>query len=508
MSAVGTFDTINPYSIKGKAAQGLNLVYDRLMARVWDEPFSMYPLIAQSYEMPEDRSSITFHINPNAKFHDGSPITVQDVKFSFETLKESGRPNMRTVYKLVNNIQTQGDSAITFSFGEGYDRETALIIAMMPILSKAYWEGKTFDQTTLELPILNGPYRIRSVDPGRSITYQRVKDYWAKDLIPNVGHNNFDEITYEYYRDDTVAFEAFASGALDLRRESDIAKWATSYNYPAVTSGSVKAEALKHGRPERTRGLIFNTRRPPFDDINVRKALSLALDFDWVNTNLFHDQYARIESYFPNSELAADKPASPPQTERERLRAASALLSEVGWTIQNGKRMKGGKPLSFELLLSAPEEEKIALHYNQALKRLGIDMRTRVLDNAAFIGRLNEYDFDMVSYFWQSSLSPGTEQILYWGCKAADEPARWNFAGICDPDIDALAASIPHTTSREELVTSMKTLDSKLLEGHYMIPLYYAGKDFVAYTSVIHHPETTPLYGMVLETWWMDKPTP
>ncbi len=510
MDAIGTFDTLNPYSIKGKAAQGLNLVYDRLMSRVWEEPFSMYPLIAESYEMPEDRSSITFHINPKARFQDGTPITAEDVLFSFETLKTEGRPNMRNVYRLVSKATKPDEMTVHFEFAEGYDRETALIMAMMPVLSKAYWETRTFDQTTLDIPNTNGAYRIKSFEPGRTITYERNPDYWAKDLLPNVGHNNFDEITYDYYRDDTVAFEAFKSGDLDLRRESDAGKWASAYDFPAVQSGKVMKDTIAHGRPERTRGFIFNTRRAPFDDIRVRKALEMLFDFEWVNNNLFHGQYKQIDSYFPNSELASPlrNVGKTQISPREKMRSADALLKDAGWLVVDGKRMKDGKPLSFELLLDAPEQEKIALHYKRALERMGIEMRIRVLDSAAFRGRLNEYDFDMVSYFWQSSLSPGTEQILYWGCEAGKQPARWNFPGICDPAIDKLANAVAQTKTREDLVRIMQTLDQHLLRGHYMIPLYYAGADYVAYDARIKRPEKVPLYGMVLESWWMDEQNP
>ncbi len=509
MAAIGTFDTLNPYSIKGKAALGLNLVYDRLMARVWDEPFTMYPLIAQSYEMPEDRSSITFHINPKAKFHDGSPITVDDVAFSFETLKTSGRPNMRSVYKLVKSVEIHKDKSITFLFGEGYDRETALILAMMPVLSKAYWEAKTFDSTTLHTPILNGPYRIKTIDPGRSITYERVEDYWAKDLLTNVGHNNFDEITYEYYRDDSVAFEAFASGALDLRREGDSAKWQNAYTFTSIQNKEVIAEALPHGRPEKTKGFIFNTRRTPFDDAGVREALSLMLDRHKINQLLFNNDKKFISSYFPNSPFEAMEFEISPETAtidmRAQMRTASQLLKDAGWSVVNGVQTKDGKPLSFELLMESPEDEKLALNFAQGLKRLGVDMRVRVTDSADFIRRLNAYDYDMVLHHWQSSLSPGSEQLIYWSCEAANQEGRFNFARICDPEIDALAAAVAQTKTREELTETMQKLDAKLLEGHYMVPLFYIGKDFAAYKSTIKHPDTTPLYGMVLETWWIES---
>ncbi len=504
MAALGTFDTINPYSIKGKAAQGLHFVYDRLMRRVWDEPFTMYPLIAERYEMPEDRSSITFHINPAARFHDGSPITADDVLFSFETLKESGRPNMRRVYRLVEKAEKQGN-AVHFAFGEGYDRETALILALMPVLSKAYWEDKDFDSTTLDDIALNGPYKIKEIDPGRSITYARVQDYWAKDLLPHVGHYNADEITYDYYRDDSVAFEAFASSNQDIRREGDIAKWSQNYDFPAVKDGRVLQKALPHGRPEKARGFIFNTRRTPFDNVRVREALSLLLDRQTINHLLFGNQKRLIESYFPNSPFESlEAPRTAPQDARSAMREASRLLKESGWNVENGQQVKDGQPLSFEVLLQHPEDEKLALNFQQSLKRLGIDMSIRVTDSADFLRRLRAYDYDMVLHHWQSSLSPGTEQRLYWGCEAAKQEGRFNYAGICTPEIDALAASIADTKTRDALVTAMQKLDTKLLAGHYMIPLFYIGKDFVAHNTKIKHPDNTPLYGMVLETWWID----
>ena len=509
IAEIGTFDTLNPYSIKGKAPTGLNLVYDRLMARVWDEPFTMYPLIAQGYDMPEDRSSITFHLNPDARFHDGSPITADDVLFSFETLKNEGRPNMRRIYKLVQSATKTADHSVTFSFGDGFDRETVMIMALMPVLSKTYWQDKTFDQTTLQTPLLNGPYKIKSFEPGRFITYERNKDYWAKDLLTNVGHHNFDEITYEYYRDDTVALESFLTGDLDIRREWNATKWSTAYDTPAIQSGDILMEELPHGRPEKTKGFIFNTRRAPFDNPKLREALTLVFDAGWINKNLLHSKYQHIDSYFPNSELAAPTNNEPEKTIRENMRTADELLKSAGWSVRNGVRVNAeDKALSFELIVVDPEQEKIALNFGRSLKRLGIDMRVRMLDTAAFQNRLNAYDYDMLAYHWQSSLSPGTEQVLYWGCEAAKQEGRFNYAGICDPEIDALAKAVADTKDREDLVKTMQTLDAKLKAGHYMIPLYYVGKDFVAHTDKIKRPESTPLYGMVLETWWMDQSSP
>lgn len=539
-SAIGTFDTLNPFALKGTAAQGLNLVYDRLMARVWDEPFSLYPLIARSVDIPDDRSGATFHIDPRARFHDGSPILADDVIFSFETLKEKGRPNMRRIYKLVSTVEKIDDQTVRFSFGSGYDRETVMIIAMMPVLSKSWWEGRDFDSTLLTAPLLNGPYKIASVEPGRRIIFERVSDYWAKDLLANAGHFNFDRIIYDYFRDETVAFEAFKSGNLDIRREFDAGKWASAYHFPAITKGEVKTESFAHGRPERTRGLIFNTRRAPFDDRLVREALQYVLDFDWINKNLFFGRYKRITSYYPNALLAAsgapdekelallepwrsrlppevfDPAWTPPQStpddgNRENLRKADELLKQAGWIIKDGKRVYKDDPsraFSFQIIAGAPEDEKIALSFIRNLRRLGIDAQVRTLDSAAFLGRLNDYDYDMVMYYWLNSLSPGSEQILYWGCEAAQQKGRWNYAGICDPAIDDLSKKIADAQTYDDLTASARALDRVLMAGHYMIPLYYAGEDYIAYRNTIAHPEKTPLYGVVLETWWMRPENP
>lgn len=538
MAGIGTFDTVNPYTIKGKAAEGLNLVYDRLMARVWDEPFTLYPLVAEKAVMPADRSSITFTLNPKARFHDGSIMTADDVIFTFETLRDFGRPNMRRIYKLVSKVEKPNPNSVKFSFGEGFDKETGMILAMMPVLSKAYWTGKTFDQTTLEPPLLSGPYKIAAIEPGRRIEYERVKNYWAADLFVNKGHFNFDRIVYDYYRDDTIAFEAFKSGDFTLRREYDSGRWASAYkDLPAVRDGRIALDNIPHGRPEKVRSFIFNTRREPFNDIRVRKALSMLFDFEWANANLFHGQYKRISSYFPNSELAASGMPGPeeikvlepfkssidpavfgpsyqppthgtPALRRQNMRDADRLLKEAGWAVENGKRMKAGKPFTFEIILSAPEDEKLALHFKRALEQMGIIPIIRVLDSAAYLGRLNAYDFDMTLYYWLSTLSPGTEQTLYWSCEAAKQEARWNFAGVCSPAVDAIAAAIAATDSRESLVAHVKTLDRILTHGHFMIPLYYSGVDMVASWKPLRHPEKPPLYGTVLESWWMDETVP
>ncbi|HEY0902008.1 MAG TPA: extracellular solute-binding protein, partial [Micavibrio sp.] len=510
-SGLGTFDTLNPFNIKGTPVQGLSLIHDRLMQRVWDEPFTMYPLIAEKIDVPADRSAITFYLNPQARFNDGTPITADDVIFTFNTLKEKGRPNMRRVYGLVAQVEKRDDHTVHFALGDGHDRETIMILAMMPVLSKSYWQERDFNASTLEIPVTSGPYKIAAVDPPRKITYERDKNYWAKDIFVNKGQHNFDRMIFDYYRDDTVAFEAFKAGEFDLRREFDAGKWATGYNFPAIKDGTVIAESLQHGRPEKVRSFIYNTRRAPFDDIRVREALSLALDFEWINQNLYHGLYKRVNSYYPNSELADGTWQPPshktPAESRAHLRRADQLLKDAGWFIHDGKRVHKGdhkQKLSFEILIGTPDDEKVALAYVRSLKKLGIEPRVRVLDAAAFTARLNDYDYDMVLHHWLSTLSPGTEQILYYGCEAAKQKARFNFPGICDAKIDALALSIPAAPTRADMISRLHELDRTLLAGHYMVPLNYPGVDYVAYKKNIKHPPYMPLYGMVLESWWAE----
>lgn len=505
---IGTFDTLNPYNIKGRPAQGLELITDRLMVRVWDEPFTLIPQIAASADLPEDRSWIIFTLDPRAVFHDGTPITSADVLFSYDTLKQYGRPNMRRIYQL-GTPEILDTRRIKFTFGDGYDRETAMIFAMMPVLSKAYWEGRNFDTTTLEPPLTSGPYKIARIEPGRQIVYERVADYWGKDLLIARGQYNFDRIIYDYYRDDSVALEAFKAGAFSLRREWDAGLWHSAYDFPALHAGRIKKEALSHGRPDRVRGFIMNTRRAPFDDIRVREAMSYLFDFEWANKNLYHGQYKRISSFYPNTDLATpDIPPPPVNETRAQKRAnmikADTLLKEAGWIIKDGKRVQAqdGRIMRFELLADDPSQEKLALSFVNGLSKMGIEARVRIADTANFRGRLNEYDFDMVLYFWLSTLSPGTEQYLYWSCESADIKGRWNYAGICDSDIDRLSRSIADARTRTDLKAHTHALDRLLMAGHYFVPLYYNDQDFVAYDSRLKRPETVPLYGMVIESWW------
>jgi microcin C transport system substrate-binding protein len=501
-AATGTFDTLNPFSIKGNAAKELDLVYDRLMARNWNEPFTLYPLIASSIDVSEDNRRMVVHINPLARFNDDTSITADDVLFSFETLKEKGRPNMRQVYRQVESISKLDNSSIEIILGDTANRETPMIIAMMPVLSKTWWADRDFEATLLDSPNSSGPYLIESVDVGRSITYIRNPDYWAADLLPRAGMYNFDRITYDYFRDDNVALEALLKGNLNFRREWDNRKWNSLYR-----SGNVKKLEFKHGRPQQVRAMIFNMRRPPFDDLNVRKALYLAFDGEWIGKNIFQDKLTRINSYFPNSQLSAELPLpTKGMSPRDRLKEAKDLLSKSGWSVIDNKLQKEGKPLTFEILLTQAEDEKIALSFINSLKRLGVQANVRTLDTASFQRRLLDYDYDMIFHHWQNSLSPGTEQVVYWSCEAANQPGRFNYAGICREDLDELVNEIANAETYEDLTAMAKQIDTILLEEYISIPLFYNGADLIAIQkNLFEYPTQTPLYGPVIESWWMPE---
>lgn len=530
-SKSGTFDSLNNHIILGNHAEGLELLNDKLMQRGWNEPFTMYGLVAESIDVSRDRSQITFHLNKKARFHDGVPMTAEDVKWSFEFFRANGHPVRRRVYGLITEAKILSDHDIRFTFGKGYDREAVLILAMMPVLPKHYWEKHDLKKTTLEPPVGSGPYKIKELIPGRKIVYERVRDYWAKDLPINVGQYNFDTITYLYYRDEGTALQSFKAGDYAFRREYNINKWMTAYDFKALDEGRVVKAEVPYQRPDILKAMIFNTRRPLFADRHVREALSLVFDFDWINKNLFFNAFHRAASIYPNSELAASgKPAGeelvalqkfkkelPPEVfgeswqppagdSRAHERQAIALLKNAGWVYKDELLVNGktGEPFSFEILLSDPSYEKVALSYSRSLRKIGITARVRTLDSAQFVGRINDYDYDMVLFQWISSLSPGNEQVNYWGTASAGNKGARNYAGITSPAVDALAAAIARSGSREELVAHARALDRAVMWGYYMIPLSYLGRDLLAYTTDIRRPETTPIYGIVPETWWIE----
>lgn len=537
-AVIGSFDTLNGTVVKGLPAPGLTLATETLLTRSADEPFTLYGLLAESVEVPEDRSAVTFRLNPAARWHDGSPVTADDVLFSLDSQRTMGTPNRRLYYGKVALAERLDERTVRLTFRPeadgGYDREMPLILGLLAIHQKAWWQGRPYDRTTLDPPMGSGPYRIAGVEPGRRIVYERVAGYWGRDLPVRRGLFNADRMVFEMFRDDTVALEAFKSGQLDLRREADPVKWADGYTGPALADGRIVLAEFPHGRPETVKAILLNERRPPFDRAAVREALGLATDFTWIGRTLFHGRWVRTASHFPNSELAATglpageelaalepfrdrlPPAlfkqpfalpatdgSGPTGQRANLRRALALLEGEGWRLRDGRLSNAeGRPLTFEVLLGDPADERVALEYARTLTRLGVQATVRTVDSAQFQGRMDTYDFDATVGGWDSTLSPGNEQLYYVGSAAADTPGSRNLPGIKDPVVDALAASLARSRTREELVGRVRALDRVLLWGQHMIPLFHSPVDRIAHTTRLRRPAVTPLYGPVVESWW------
>jgi microcin C transport system substrate-binding protein len=534
LAAIGTFDTLNPFVLKGVPAAGSGGVFDTLTVQSDDEPFSEYGLIAESIEVPADRSWVAFTLRSQARFHDGSPITVDDVIWTFDALKSKGRPFYRSYYAQVTKAEKVGDRKVRFVFAPGENRELPLIVGQLPVLSRAYWSHRDFEKTTLEPPLGSGAYRVESVDPGRSITYRRVKDYWGAKLPVNVGRNNFDTLRFDYYRDGTVALEAFKAGEYDFREENSSKNWATAYTSPAVTQGLIRKEEIKNEVPTGMQGFVFNTRRPIFQDPRVRRALAYAFDFEWSNKNLFYGAYTRTKSYFSNSELASTglpsaeelkvleplrgkvpeevftKEYQPPTTDgsgsiRDGAREALRLLGEAGWTVKGQKLVNArGEPMQFEILLDDPTWERIALPFAKNLERLGITARVRTVDAAQYEKRQDDFDFDMIVVVWGQSLSPGNEQRDFWGSQAAGERGSRNLAGIKDPAVDRLIDLLIQSPDRPSLVARTRALDRVLLWGHYVIPHWHIRAFRVAYWEKFGRPTVSPRYALGFDTWWVD----
>lgn len=537
LAEVGSFDSLNPFVIQGVPAKGHYLVFESLLTRGFNEPFSLYPSIACSIEMPFDRSWIVFNLNPRARFHDDAPITADDVLFSWQTLKRSGKPNMRSYYSKVFRADKLGERKVKFEFGDGENWELPLILGLMPILSKRYHSDNPFDQSGLKPLMGSGPYRVAAVEAGRLITYVRQTDYWAKDLPVNIGRNNFDVVRFDYYRDANIALEAFKAGEYDVRIENDAGRWATGYDHPALRDGRIVREGIPHSRPVGMMALVFNTRRFVFHDQRVRQALGYAFDFEWLNKVLYHGLYSRTRSFFDNSPLAATEPPSPaerrllnkyrkllpkevfskpyqpPATDgsgriRKNLRAAQGLLQSAGWEVRNGALVNdadGGK-MEFEILLLKRGHERMILPFARNLRRLGVKARVRTVDSAQYENRLASFDFDMTIYHWGQSLSPGNEQEFYWSSRAADTEGSRNYAGIKSPVVDDLIERIASARQREELITAARALDRVLLWGHYVVPLFHAKHDFLAYWNHLKRPAVSPLYGTTFDLWWSASP--
>lgn len=529
LAAIGGFDSLNPFIIKGTPAAGLHLSFEALLTRAQDEPFSLYGLLARQVVVAPDRSWIEFRLHPAARFADGRPVTVDDVIFSYRTLREEGRPNLRLYYREVARVERIGLDGVRFVFAAAGNRELALIMGLMPVLPSHAFRDRPFARTTLRPIPGSGPYAIAAVDPGRSIRYRRRPDYWGRDLPVNLGRYNFDTVEYTYFRDSGVALEAFKADAYDLRRETDPARWATGYALPAARGRRMRRESVANGRPAGMRGFVFNSRRRTFADPRVRSALAHAFDFAWVNRVLFHGAYRRTESYFANSDLAARGPPGPAELAllapwrdrlpaavferayaapsgplRANLAAAFRLLGEAGWTVRDGVliELASGRPMAFEILLHDPRAERVALAFARNLKRLGVAARVRTVDAAEYEARRRSFDFDVILNHWYQSLSPGVEQRYYWGADQADVAGTRNYAGVRDPVIDALLDPLTAARSRADLRAATRALDRVLLWSHYVVPLYHARHDRIAYWDRLAHPAVVPIYGHQLTTWW------
>jgi len=538
LAAVGTFDNLNPFILKGVPAAGITTTFDTLTVTSSDEPASEYGLVAESIETPPDRSWVAFTLRPTARFHDGSPITVEDVRWTFETLRTKGHPLYRSYYAQVASAAVTGPRTVRFAFKPGDNHELPVIVGQLPVLSKAYWATRDFTKTTLEAPLGSGPYKVESLEPGRSITYRRVKDYWGAALPVNVGRFNFDTIRYDYYRDDTVALEAFKSGAFDFRAESSSKNWATAYDVPAVRDGRIRKEEIFNEVPTGMQGFVFNTRRAIFRDPRVREALSVAFDFEWSNAHLFYGAYTRTVSYFSNSELASrglpspaelavleslrgkipdevftreyKPPSTAPAGMRPNLVRALELLKQAGWVIRDLKLVNAqtGQPMAFEILIDDPNFERITLPFVKNLERLGVTARVRTVDAAQYEYRMKQFDFDMTVVLLAQSLSPGNEQVDYFASVSADTPGSRNAAGIRDPAIDRLVELIIAAPDRAALVARTRALDRVLLWGHYVIPHFHINAFRVAYWNRFARPAVAPKNEIGFDTWWVDPSRP
>ncbi|MEM9590237.1 MAG: extracellular solute-binding protein [Pseudomonadota bacterium] len=530
---VTTFNSLNNYILKGDAAQGLDLLFDSLMVRATDEPDAVYGLIAESAEVAEDGKSVTFYLRADARFSDGTPVTAEDVVFSFDTLKTKGHPIFSQTLRDVEKAEAIDPSTVRYTFKGDLVRDLPLTVAGLPVFSKAYYTDRKFDETTLEPPLGSGPYLVDDLKQGRNITYRRNPDYWAKDLPVNKGRWNFDKIRFEYFRDRTAGMEAFKAGTYDLREEFTSKVWATEYGFPAVQDGRVKKDTLPDLTPSGTQGFFINTRRDKFKDKRVREALGLAFDFEWTNRNMFYNLYDRTQSYFENSPMKAE--GEPPDDERAlieglaadvdpdalgavpmppvsdgsgrdraSLQRANELLNEAGWRIENRKRVnEAGEQLTVEFLTFSPTFERIIAPYVKNLSLLGIDSRIRRVDPAQFQQRLKDFDFDVTTSRFAMRNTPGVELRSYFGSRAANLPGSLNLAGINDPAVDELIEEIIGAETREDMNMAARALDRVLRTGHYWVPHWYKPSHTIAYWDKFGRPDTKPDFDRgILDTWW------
>ena len=532
----GSFDSVNPFIVKGSPVTGTRTyVFESLLGRNWNEPFSLYGLIAETVDISDDRQTFTFKIRPEAKFSDGTPVTAADVVFSMETLRDKGRPNFKNSYSKITKVETPDDHTVTFHQEAG-DRELAMIVGLMPILPKAKWQGKDFSQTTLDPMLGTGPYVMDTIKAGETITFRKSPNYWGKDLALNKGLWNFDTVRFDYYRDANAAFEAFKSGLADVRIETDPGRWNTGYDFPAAKDGRITLEKVAQKTPAPASGFVFNTRRPIFEDPRVREALTMAFDFEWANANLFTNAYHRTYGYYSGSELSSEgRPVDDAERkvlgdaaaklrpdfidgsyklpvsdgsgrDRKMLRKAVGLLAEAGWTVSDkGLVNAKGEPFTFTILVKDRDQEKVALHYQRTLAAIGITANVRIVDSAQFLSLQNSYDFDMIPSTWYNSLSPGNEQVLYFGSDGRTVQGTRNYPGIADPAVDHAIQAMLDAKTREEFVAAVHAEDRLLTAGFYMVPFFDAGGQWVARWNTIGRPEAQPLTGFETTTLWHNK---
>jgi peptide/nickel transport system substrate-binding protein len=532
---LGTFDCLNPFIVKGLPAANMRgYIVESLLARGYDEPFTLYGLLADRITTDSARTYVTFKINSAARFADGKPVTPADVIFSWEILRDKGRPNFRTYYIKVTKAEALDERTVRFDLTGADDRELPLIIGLMPILAKHAVNAATFEDTSFEPLLGSGPYTVSHVKPGESVTFTRNKNYWGRDLAINRGLWNFDTIRFDYYRDGNTHFEAFKKGLYDLRVETDPGRWQTAYEFPATREGRVVKEDLPYGLPKGMQGLVFNTRRPIFSDIRVREAILQLFDFEWINRTYFFSLYKRTASYFDGCDLSAhgvpasaherellgpfpdavrpdlmDGTWSPPVTDgsghdRTMLRRAFALFKAAGYDLKGTQLIQTatGRQLAFEILTTTRDQERLALAFVRNLRRAGIEARVRTVDATQYERRRIAFDFDMIEYRWEQSLSPGNEQLFYWGSAAAEQQGSRNYMGVKSKAVDAMIAAMLGATTRESFVAATRALDRVLLSGFYVVPLYFPPVQWVARWTRIAHPSRTSLFGYLPETWW------
>ena len=539
---VGTFDSLNSFIVQGgtTSARGLadpvlgNLVFETLLARSADEPFTLYGLIAESVETPPDRSWVEFTLNPKAKFSDGVPVTVDDVIFSMEILRDKGRPNYAATFKKIAKVEKVGERGVRFDLGDSHDRELPLILGLMPILPKHAIDPNTFDKSTLTPIIGTGPYILSEVHAPDYTIFKRNPDYWAKDLPIKRGFDNYDEIRVDYYRDADTLFQAFQKGLYDVQPEGDPAAWNTAYNFPAVTDGRVVKETFKTGSPKGMTGFAFNTRRPIFADVRVRKALAKLLDFNWIDKNLYYGAFVRASGYYNDSDLSSiGKPASDKEKallapypgvvaddvlngtykavdadvaagDRTVMRDVVDELKTAGYELRGSTMVNAasGAPFTFEILVTNKDDEKIGLAYQRTLARIGITATIRTVDSTQFELRRKTFDYDMVRNTWGASLSPGNEQLNRWSSAVADAQGSFNYSGAKQPAIDAMISAMLAAPTRDDYVAAVRAFDRVLISGYYVVPFFYLPDQWVAHWTRIQHPDTQSLTGYALPTWW------